>query len=352
MKCAFYWGLPGLSLTENNPYGGLLAGEMAKLGVELVAGYRAELTEQWVEENCGEIDLLHIHHPWYHYMSEDLQEATQKSSAFVGALARAQALGYRVVWSVHNLYPHESTHLHLDRVVRLDLARRANALIVHCEYARKCVKEHFHRTEGVFTAPHGHYIDAYPNTVTREVARDQLGLEDDQFVYLFFSNVRPYKGIERLLETFNSLPGDHLRLLLAAKVKSDYSKQVVDLAGRIDPRVVVRTAEFFPSEDFQVFMNAADAVVFPFQEVLTSGSVITAMSFGRPVIVPALGCLTELVDGRMGMVYDPADKGGLRMAMEAVQGYDLGSCGRAAYDAVAEYRWDDIAQKTLRAYQA
>jgi glycosyltransferase involved in cell wall biosynthesis len=352
MKVAFYWGLPGLSMTENNPYGGLLAGEMAKLGVELVPGYRAELTEQWVEENRGRIDLLHIHHPWYHYMAEDFQATATRCSDFIGALAKAQHLGYRLVWTVHNLYPHDSIHLHLDRVVRLDLARRADSLIVHCDYARQCVAEHFYRTENVYTIPHGHFIDAYPNTLSRDQARSQLGLTSDQFVYLFFSNVRRYKGVERLLEVFGSLPGEHLGLLLAAKVKSDYSQDVVTMARESDPRVVVKTAEFFPVDDFQVFMNAADVVVFPFLEVLTSGSVITAMSFRKPVIVPALGCLPELVDDRMGARYDPADRGGLRKAMMAVQGYDLDSCGQAAYDAAKQLTWDGIAEKTLQAYRA
>lgn len=351
MKVAFYWGPTGLSMTENNPYGGLLAGEMAKLGVELVPGYRAELTEQWVEENRGRFDLLHIHHPWYHYAAEDFQATARRCSDFIGALAKAQLLGHRLVWTVHNLYPHDSIHLHLDRVVRLDLAGRSDALIVHCEYARRCVTEHFYRTEGVHTIPHGHFIDAYPNTVTREEARSRLGLTRDQFVYLFFSNVRRYKGVERLVETFHTLPGDHLRLLLAAKVKSDYSRDVVTMARRSDPRVVVRTAEFFPVADFQVFMNAADVVVFPFLEVLTSGSVITAMSFRRPVIAPALGCLPELVDDRMGILYEAADRTGLRKAMQAAQAHDLVACGQAAYDAVKTFTWDRIAERTLAAYQ-
>ena len=352
MRCAFYWGQTGLSMTENNPYGGLLAEAIGKLGVELVAAYRDELTEEWLEENRGRIDVLHIHHPWYHYAAENLEEATSSASVFLGAVSKARFLGYKVVWTVHNLYPHDSGHLHLDRVVRLGLTSLADSLIVHCEYGRQCVEEHFCRKEGVFTVPHGHFVDAYPNTMSRKAAREELGIPDDAFVYLFFSNVRRYKGVERLVEAFGALPGENLRLLLAVKVKSEYSFEIVDLARGTDRRVVVRTAEFFPVEDFQVFMNAADVAVFPFLEVLTSGSVITAMSFARPVIVPALGCLPELVDDRMGVIYDPRDQDGLRAAMDAVRGYDLGSCGKAAYDAVTAIPWDEIAERTVVAYRA
>lgn len=352
MRVAFYWGPTGLSMTENNPYGGLMAQSIARFGVELVSAERGALNEEWVEANRGEIDVLHLHHPWYHYASDDLDVATAKASAFVGGVARARQVGYKVVWTVHNLYPHDSVHLHLDRTVRLALTSLADALIVHCEYGRQCVKEHFSRTEGVFTIPHGHFIDAYPNTLSRVAAREQLEIPEDAFVYLFFSNLRRYKGIEGLVEAFGALPGENLRLLLAVKVKTDYSRQVVDEAIASDPRVVLQTSDFFPVEAFQVFMNASNVVVFPFQEVLTSGSVITAMSFKRPVIVPALGCLPELVDDRMGAIYDPADKGGLRRAMTAAQRYDLDSCGQVAFDAVRKLDWDDIAEKTCIAYQA
>ena len=173
-------------MTENNPYGGLLAEAIGKLGVELVAAYRDELTEEWLEENRGKIDLLHIHLPWYHYAVDDLEESVARCSDFVACLAMAKSMGYKLVWTVHNLYPHESRNLKLDRIARLGLVQMADALIVHCDYARECVREHFHRTDGVFTIPHGHFVDGYPNTISRAAARQLLGLSDDQFVYAFF----------------------------------------------------------------------------------------------------------------------------------------------------------------------
>ncbi len=351
MQSVFYWGSEGLSLVRSNPYGGLLARAMAEQGAELIAGYDGGLNEAWLLENQGQVDVLHLNWPHYMYDAPDLGDCVSRCTELIGHLARARSLGYKVVWTVHNLYPHESVHFELHRLARLAITRLATALIVHCEYARKCVQEHFYRSEGVFTIPHGHFIDAYPNTISREKARHELGLAKGQFVYLFFGNVRPYKGLEQLLKIFSDLPGDDLALLMAAKVYNDYGEQLVKGAQEADPRIVVHTSSFFPSEDFQLYLNAADVVVLPFVDILTSGSAITAMSFARPVIVPGIGCLPELVDKRMGMVYDPNRPDALKEAMVTVQERDLAACGRAAYRQAESLSWESIAGLTLEAYR-
>ncbi len=351
MRSVFYWGSGGLSLVRSNPYGGLLARAMAGLGAELIAGYDEDLNEAWLLENQGQVDVLHLNWPHYMYDAPDLGDCVSRCTELIGHLVRARSLGYKVVWTVHNLYPHERAHFELHRLARLAITQLATALIVHCEYARERVQEHFYRSEGVFTIPHGHFIDAYPNTISREEARRKLGLAGGRFVYLFFGNVRPYKGLEQLLKVFSGLPGDDLALLMAAKVYNDYGEKLVEGAQEADPRIVVRTSSFFPSEDFQLYLNAADVVVLPFVDVLTSGSAITAMSFARPVIVPGIGCLPELVDKRMGVVYDPGQPDALKEAMVTVQERDLAACGRAAYRQAESLSWESIAGLTLEAYR-
>ncbi len=350
MRVVFFWEAAGLSLTEANPYGGLLARGLATVGVELVAGHAEDLTESWLRANQGQVAVLHFNWPHYMYHGETLAERVERAAALVSNLALARALGYKIIWTVHNLYPHDSGHFALDRLVRLALTQFATAIIAHCNYARQQVADHFQRRDQVFVIPHGHFIDAYPNTLSRAEARRQLGLSADHFVYCFFGNVRLYKGIEQLLDVFHSLPGDHLRLLLAAKIYTEYGTQLVEQARQIDPRIVVQPSNFFATEEFQRFFNAADVGVFPFVNVLTSGSVITALSFGLPVITPAVGCLPELVDEGVGILYDPQAPAALRQAMLAMQARDLGLLRQAAYQRAKALDWAGIAQQTLQAY--
>jgi len=58
-------------------------------------------------------------------------------------------------------------------------------------------------------------------------------------------------------------------------------------------------------------MNACDVVVFPYQEILTSGAVILAMSFGRACVAPRLGCIQDVLDDKGAFIYEPSNKAGL-----------------------------------------
>ena len=361
MRSVFFWEAAGLSLDRANPYGGLLARAMRGVGVELEAGHPETLTKEWLYENRGQIDVLHLNWPHYMYDAPELSDRLAHCSQIIDNLSLARALGYKVVWTVHNLYPHESGNLDLDHLARLAITRLASALIVHCEHARQLVRQHFHRSDGVFVIPHGNFIGVYPDQVSRAEARRQLrvessagadgpGLNEENFVYFFFGNVRRYKGLERLLEVFQSLPGDHLRLLLGAKVYNEYGEKIAAAAAQSDRRVIVRSSRHFANEELQLLFKAADVGIFPFVNVLTSGSVITALSFGRPVIVPAYGCLPELVPPQAGIVYDPEDAEGLRQAMLSIQSRDIAPMCEAAMAHALELDWGRIARQTLEVY--
>ena len=352
MRAVFFWEAAGLSLDQANPYGGLLARALADVGVEMVAGYDEQLNEQWLRANRATVDVLHLNWPHYMYFAADLADSVTRCAAFISNLALARALGYKIVWTVHNLYPHDRVHFSLDRLARLALTQLTTAIITHCEYARTLVQQHFHCTDNVFVIPHGHFIDVYPNTISRSAARRRLGIATDQFVYLFFGNVRAYKGLENLLETFVRLPGEQQTLLLAAKVYNDYGDQFVEHARQTDSRIIVAPSRFFANDAFQLYFKAADVGVFPFLDVLTSGSTITALSFGLPVIVPAVGCLPELVDERVGICYDQQQPDALYTAMRAIQQRDLRTISQAAYQRAQALDWSTIARLTLAAYCA
>ena len=352
MRGVFFWEAAGLSLDRANPYGALLARAMREFGVELEAGHPETLTKEWLHENQGKIDVLHLNWPNYMYEAPDIAGLVARCAEMIDNLALARRLGYRIVWTVHNLYPHESKSRELDHLAQVAITHLAHTVIVHCHHARQLVRKHFHRTDGVIVIPHGNFMYPYPNEIGREEARRQMGLSDEHFVFFYFGNVRRYKGIERLLEVFQSLPGEHLRLLLCAKIYTEYGEELVASVPQDDPRVILRPSRHFPNEEFQYLFNVGDVGVFPFLEVLTSGSVITAFSFGMPAIVPSVGCLTELVSPQVGLVYDPEDDEGLRRSMLAIQERDMGSMRAAALERALSLDWGQIAERTRQVYES
>jgi len=352
MQALIFWEPSGFSLDRNNPYASLLARAMEAHGVRSVAGFRENLTPDWLRAHRDSFDVLHLHWPWGLYHGADLEETTRRCAALIDALFLARSLGYKVVWTMHNLYPHDSPTRDLDHLARLGVTACASAVIVHCRHARDLLARHFHRREAVFTAPHGHFCEAYPNAVSQSEARAKFGFNDSHFVYLFFGNVRTNKGVDRLLESFLTLRGEHLRLLFAARICSDYGACVVARAREADPRIVLRESKFYANEEFQWFFNAADLAVFPFTDILTSGTAITALSFHCPVLVPAIGCLPELVDASVGAIYDPAAPSGLDRALDAGRAIRREALRPGIEQKLRELSWDGIAHTTLEAYRA
>ncbi len=98
-------------------------------------------------------------------------------------------------------------------------------------------------------------------------------------------------------------------------------------------------------------MNAADVVVLPYRDILTSGNALLAMSFGRPVIIPRLGCVMELLDDRGAFLYDSGDPGALEAAMRHALDADLAAMGAHNYRLATAYDWQGIAGQTDRVYR-
>ena len=96
-------------------------------------------------------------------------------------------------------------------------------------------------------------------------------------------------------------------------------------------------------------MNAADVVVLPFAQVLTSSRRLTpALSFGKPVIAPRMGCLPELLTDDLGILYNPGDPQALGRALEAIRGRDLVSMSQCAIQRVREYTLERFVDNTLK----
>jgi glycosyltransferase involved in cell wall biosynthesis len=164
---------------------------------------------------------------------------------------------------------------------------------------------------------HGHWIGYYPNTIARSKARSLLALTESEFVFLFLGLCRPYKNLETLINAFEQLPGKPVLLVAGQFQDAAYERTIRAAINRSPSRIILHSG-FVRNEDMQIYLRACNVVVTPYREILTSGSAILALSFGRPVIAPAIGCLRELIVEGCGFLYDSSQQlGGLRDAMQA-----------------------------------
>ncbi|MBT3604832.1 MAG: hypothetical protein HOE48_15745 [Candidatus Latescibacteria bacterium] len=252
MKALFFWEKAGGLTLEHkcNPYGPLLALAMEKLDVHLELGDYA-FEKVYLEEKRETFDVLHFNWIRHFYLAEDLESAVARLSHFVENVNYAKRLGYRIVWTMHNFYPHERRFPDLDHLAQLSMCQLADHVMVHCEYAAGLARQFFYRTENLHVIQHGNYIDAYPNEISQADARAKLEIADDAFVYLFTGNVRPYKGIDRLVEMFGKVADERsvLLLMMHTGMFPEYVEEIKD-AIKDDDRILAFTSSFFKSVEF------------------------------------------------------------------------------------------------------
>lgn len=301
-----------------NRYQGLLYSRAGDAGVGLVA-----------LKDFGELDelplfgrfVLHLH--WLGGVSARPDEAEARESV-ESFLARLDELrerhGARIVWTAHNLLPHESAHPALDRDFRQALIDRCDAIHCMTEPSVARLRETFSLGDtSLFVVPHPSYEGAYPDYVDRAAARAILGIDPQARVILSFGAIQAYKGYDTLRAAFDRLRGDDLdaaMLLLIAGAPTDASETATLASwsrGRAD---VLFRPEKIADDDLQLVFKAADIAVCPYRETLNSGVATLALSFGLPVVAPDIGAFGALGDAGV-LTYEAA--GGSEACAEAMR---------------------------------
>ncbi len=272
---------------------------------------------------------------------------------FHSRLRRLQRAGVKIVWTIHDVYPHESKWEALDMWSGRSLAQSVDYCIVHSPSALSAICERWKipRLPRAAIIPHGNYLNVYNNQMSSVVARQKLGIDPNQMVYLFLGLMRPYKGIEVLLDVFSKMALSDAMLLLAGEPVNSAIRQTIENAVSRDSRI-----KFIPGYvedgDIQLYMNAADAVVFPYRNSLTSGAVIMAMGFKKACIAPRLGAIKDALDADGAFLFEATSEDALKAALEkAYAAKDrLPAMGEHNYAKCREWSWDKIAARTAEVY--
>lgn len=189
-----------------------------------------------------------------------------------------------VVHTLHNLRNHAGRWWGLERTMYRCFLQKCSRIRVYSEATRDTAAEVFGLDKKkILVIPDVPYHLHYPRGADRPAGRALLNLPPKAFVYLFLGMVKPYKGVEELIDAFahTSGPGDYLVIAGA----SDQAAYTATLAQKIagHPRIFFHN-RFIPADLVQFYYTAADVVVLPFRNIEHSGSVDLAMSFARAVI--------------------------------------------------------------------
>ena len=260
----------------------------------------------------------------------------------------------KIIWTVNNLYSHELFFPRFEKFVRSLFAKKADILIAHCNQAKKKVqKEFIIPPNKIYMIPHGNYLTAYNNEISKERAREILSLSKNQLIFLHIGNIRPYKGIDCLIENFSRLKNDYnIKLLIVGKTINKEIEDLLIKKAKGNTNIIFKFERIL-NNDVQIYMNAADVIVTSYNVILTSGTVILAMSFGIPVIAPRLGCIPEISHENEVFLYNPKEKNGLLNALQkAIDNKEkLKVIGQNNLNSIRKFDWNKIAKTTKMVYE-
>jgi glycosyltransferase involved in cell wall biosynthesis len=194
----------------------------------------------------------------------------------------------------------------------------ADAYIVHSEFDRVALAKNFGIEERpvavVRHGPFSHYAVA-DSTPLREVPEDACNI-------LFFGTIRPYKGLEDLVQAFESLAAEdeHCWLTVVGETWENWTRPIELIkASKYRDRITLVNHYVSDAEASRWFAGA-DVVALPYRRSSASGPLHLTMDAGLPVVVTDVGGLREATRGYAGAVLVSADgpgslRDGLRKAM-------------------------------------
>lgn len=341
----------------DNPYQTLLSRALQQEGVTVhfPLGYRRVFPiYRAVKTSPESISGLHLHWLDPYLKGENTVVKLVYCIKFLIDILLTRWAGVKVTWTIHNVVSHNSKFPWLELWTQRRLVRLIDRAIVHHRAAADEVAHHYKLPlSKIEVIPHGHYRSVYQPAIDSVTARQQLGLPKTSKIYLNLGMLKPYKGIERLLQVWKEHQislGNSILLIVGKALDDRYGQALTEQTS--DLKNVILRNRFIEDHQMHLYFSAADVVVLPFERILTSGSLILAMSYDKPVIAPRMGSIPETIGTADGLLYDLSDEQGVLHAIKESMYIDLNKLGQLTHEMCDRLDWGGIAQKTVQVYQS
>jgi len=135
-----------------------------------------------------------------------------------------------------------------------------------------------------------------------------FGLNEDNFVLLFFGYIRKYKGLDLLIRALplviKEIP--NIKLLVVGESYEKFSIYEDMVREMHLSNYVKMENKFVANEDVAKYYSASDLVMLPYRSATQSGILNVAYGFNKPVLVTNVGGLAEFVSvNETGIVVEP-----------------------------------------------
>lgn len=211
-------------------------------------------------------DVFHVHWPDALVKDDRAWRAQLNGALGVAFLLTRRLLRTRVVWTVHNLEPHENLH-GLARLFVDQLQKRADWRI----YINESIENSTGRATTILHGP----IAISDRSATGDEKTDRI---------LFFGLLRPYKGLENLINAFTDVDTGVELVITGRPVDASYAAAIEALASP-HPAIVVDPV-FLDADRLESLIQSSRVAVLPYRSLYNSGALLLAVELGTHVLAP------------------------------------------------------------------
>ncbi len=290
------------------------------------------------EDHISHFDIIHIQWPeslllWKEPTIKNLSDLEQR-------LAGWKKRGSKIIVTRHNYEPH--TYFPLNKELYRTVYQKADGIIHFSSFSQKEFRLRYPDLTDCEHAviPHPWYKDLSNNT-TRSNSRKRLGLSDKDRVFLVFGNIREREEQDMVISSFLNCQVKSKKLVFSNGILTEIARESIRRYPlRYVRRVLARffsynyyrfkriniRDQFVPSEEIQLYLNAADVLIIQRIDQLNSGNIPLGFTFGKVVIGPDNGNIGEILRQTGNPVFDPKDYTSIQNAMQkgiklALEGY-------------------------------
>ena len=244
---------------------------------------------------------------------------------YLALAALGRISGARVILEFHEVLDTAETEIaparwYVKALLPL-LLRMCDGYVVHSEFDREALDQTYNLgNKPIAMIPHGPY-DQYSADLVED--HSEPAHSEDLFELLYFGVIRPFKGVEDLIEAFDSLSEEEvqgLRLKIVGETWEGCTRPAEMIARSPHRDRIEFINHYVRDDEVASLLSMADAMVLPYHRSSASGPLQFAMASGLPVVITAVGGLVEATTGYEGAIQiPPKDPDSIRRALKQVQ---------------------------------
>jgi len=347
------WAYP--TSFEGNPFQRLLYRRMLDHNILIAPTNTIEATLELQKRLPSQVPLV-VHLSWLHLVLKgSANEAEGKAAIkeYFAGLDKLKANGAKIVWTVHNVLPHDSRLHDLEDSLNQGVYDRADLVHIMSPRTPEMCQPWFPLdSQKLWHVNHPSYHGVYPSWQTKAMARRMLNIRESDLVFVLFGAIKPYKGLDDLAAAFDRLCLEvSAKLVIAGETDSSPATREFLAWASTHPSVILQDGKVHPNE-IQNYLRCADVAVLPYKRILNSGWLKLALTFSLPVVTTADSGLVPILNDEVAEIYDAAQPDGLYEALKRSSRLTSMAAVQAASDLADSFHVDKISEEFASQAQA